>query len=253
MGTGSARLGIWRRPLGPSTGALHRQLDQSRAEPRPPGWVRKFEGTEQEAALHWPAGTAIGKLNLVLAEGKEPRIVLDSSVCGLNPAVHLPERVALPTGADVQRSFLSDDCFAQLCAVSLDFKAAHKCCKVLPKDQGTLLFRHRNALYHYTVCHFGARFSAYWWQRTGSLMLRCLPCTHCSASTSTAPGCTWVTCSCFCACQNRKQALRSRSHCWAPLMLLSVGKKHSSRSRSFGAVGNFASHRNRWSSWQTSF
>ncbi|OLP74596.1 hypothetical protein AK812_SmicGene45817, partial [Symbiodinium microadriaticum] len=129
MGTGSARLGIWRRPLGPSTGALHRQLDQSRAEPRPPGWVRKFEGTEQEAALHWPAGTAIGKLNLVLAEGKEPRIVLDSSVCGLNPAVHLPERVALPTGADVQRSFLSDDCFAQLCAVSLDFKAAHKCCK----------------------------------------------------------------------------------------------------------------------------
>ena len=138
------------------------------------GWVRKFEGTEQDAALHWPAGTAIGKLNLVLAEGKEPRIVLDSSVCGLNPSVHLPERVALPTGADVQRSFLSDDCFAQLRAVSLDFKAAHKCCKVLPKDQGTLLFRHRGALYHYTVCHFGARFSAYWWQRTGSLMLRCL-------------------------------------------------------------------------------
>ena len=138
------------------------------------GWVRKFEGTEQDAALHWPSGTAIGKLNLVLAEGKEPRIVLDSSVCGLNPSVHLPERVALPTGADVQRSFLSDDCFAQLCAVSLDFKAAHKCCKVLPKDQGTLLFRHRGALYHYTVCHFGARFSAYWWQRTGSLILRCL-------------------------------------------------------------------------------
>ena len=132
------------------------------------------EGTEQDAALHWPSGTAIGKLNLVLAEGKEPRIVLDSSVCGLNPSVHLPERVALRSGADVQRSFLSDDCFAQLCAVFLDFKAAHKCCKVLPKDQGTLLFRHRGALYHYTVCHFGTRFSAYWWQRTGSLMLRCL-------------------------------------------------------------------------------
>ena len=89
--------------------------------PMAQGWVRKFEGTEQDAALHWPSGTAIGKLNLVLAEGKEPRIVLDSSVCGLNPSVHLPERVALPTGADVQRSFLSDGCFAQLCAVSLDF------------------------------------------------------------------------------------------------------------------------------------
>ena len=138
------------------------------------GFVKQFMGSESQARQRWPSGTAIGKLNIVMAEGRDPRLVLDSSVCGLNPAVHLPEHVSLPTASDVQRTFLSDDCYAQFFALSLDFKAAHKCCKVHPDDQGTLLFRVGEALYYYTVCHFGARFSAYWWQRTGSLILRCM-------------------------------------------------------------------------------
>ena len=138
------------------------------------GFVKRFEGTEEDAALHWPKGTAIGKLNVVVAEGRDPRLVLDSTVCGLNPAVHIPERVALPTASDVQRTFLAEDCYAQQTALSIDFKAAHKCNKVHPSEHGTLLFRQGNALYYYTVCHFGARFSAYWWQRTGGLILRCL-------------------------------------------------------------------------------
>ena len=37
-----------------------------------------------------------------------------------------------------------------------------------------LLFRVADVLYHYRVCHFGARFSAYWWQRTGAFLLRLL-------------------------------------------------------------------------------
>ena len=115
-----------------------------------------------------------------MAEGRDPRLVLDSSICGLNPAVHLPEHVALPTASDVQRSFLAEDCYASLIALSLDFKAAHKCCKVKPSDQGTLLFRVGGKLYYYTVCHFGARFSAYWWQRTGGLILRCIHALLCN-------------------------------------------------------------------------
>ena len=138
------------------------------------GFVKRFEGTEEDAALHWPKGTAIGKLNVVVAEGRDPRLVLDSTVCGLNPAVHIPERVALPTASDVQRTFLAEDCYAQQTALSIDFKAAHKCNKVHPSEHGTLLFRQGTALYYYTVCHFGARFSAYWWQRTGGLILRCM-------------------------------------------------------------------------------
>ena len=144
------------------------------------GFVKPFPGDEASAAQHWPQGTDLGKLNIVMAEGRDPRLVLDSSICGLNHAVHLPEHVALPTASDVQRSFLAEDCFASLIALSLDFKAAHKCCKVKPSDQGTLLFRVGGKLYYYTVCHFGARFSAYWWQRTGGLILRCIHALLCN-------------------------------------------------------------------------
>ncbi|CAE7409021.1 unnamed protein product, partial [Symbiodinium sp. KB8] len=86
------------------------------------GFVSRFEGTEEDAALQWPKGTAIGKLNVVMAEGRDPRLVLDSSVCGLNQAVHIPGHVALPTASDVQRTFLAEDCYAQQTALSIDFK-----------------------------------------------------------------------------------------------------------------------------------
>ena len=43
-----------------------------------------------------------------------------------------------------------------------------------PSEHGLLLFRVADILYHYRVCHFGARFSAYWWQRTGAFLLRLL-------------------------------------------------------------------------------
>ena len=56
--------------------------------------------------------------------------------------------------------------------MSPDFKAAHKCVKVHRKEQGCLLFRVESQLYHYTVCHFSAKFSAYWWQRVGGQLLR---------------------------------------------------------------------------------
>ena len=69
------------------------------------GFVKHFQGDEASAAQQWPQGTAIGKLNIVMAEGRDPRLVLDSTMCGLNPSVHLPEHVALPTASDVQRSF----------------------------------------------------------------------------------------------------------------------------------------------------
>ena len=46
------------------------------------GFVSKFEGTEAQARQCWPQGTAKGKLNIVMVEGRDPRLVLDSSICG---------------------------------------------------------------------------------------------------------------------------------------------------------------------------
>ena len=132
------------------------------------GWVSKFEGAREDAERRWPNRTAIGKLNVVLADGKEPRLVLDSTVfCKI---------VALPSALDVQRSFLHDDAYGDFLCAALDFKAVRKCVKVAPHEQGTLLFEVEAQLYHYTVCHFGARFSAYWWARVGGLLVRSMHC-----------------------------------------------------------------------------
>ena len=122
----------------------------------------------------WPQGSAIGKLNIVTADGKEPRLVLDSTICNANTLCAVPERVSLPSALDVQRTFQHCDAFGSFVGLSLDFKAARKSVKVSPHEHGCLLFGFQQRLYHYIVCHFGAKFSAYWWQRVGSQITRIL-------------------------------------------------------------------------------
>ena len=138
------------------------------------GWVAPFQGTAQDVHARWPQGSAIGKLNIVTADGKEPRLVLDSTICNANTLCTVPERVSLPSALDVQRTFQHCDAFGSFIGLSLDFKAAHKSVKVSPHEHGCLLFGFQQRLYHYIVCHFGAKFSAYWWQRVGSQITRVL-------------------------------------------------------------------------------
>ena len=58
--------------------------------------------TPDSAKQAWPAGVAVGKLNVVFVEGKEPRLVLDSSICQVNKRCTLPERVAMPLAFDLK-------------------------------------------------------------------------------------------------------------------------------------------------------
>ena len=51
---------------------------------------------------------------------------------------------------------------------------ADKRVKVHDTEQGLLLFAFNGTLWRYVVCHFGAKFSAYWWQRVGGLITRIL-------------------------------------------------------------------------------
>ena len=44
------------------------------------GWVVRTSHTPGSAKQAWPAGVAVGKLNVAFVEGKEPRLVLDSSI-----------------------------------------------------------------------------------------------------------------------------------------------------------------------------
>ena len=70
------------------------------------------------------------------AEGKDPRLVLDSTVCGVNPKCAVPERISLPMASDVR-----EDTHSSFVGASFDFKAAHKQIQVHPSEHGLLLFR----------------------------------------------------------------------------------------------------------------
>ena len=59
-----------------------------------------------DARKKWPLGIAVGKLNVVFTEGKEPRLVLDSTVCQVNTRCQLPERLSLPMASDSRSKLL---------------------------------------------------------------------------------------------------------------------------------------------------
>ena len=64
-------------------------------------WIVETSLSIAEAREKWPLGIAVGKLNVVFAEGKEPRLVLDSAVRQVNTRCHLPERLSLPMASDL--------------------------------------------------------------------------------------------------------------------------------------------------------
>ena len=137
------------------------------------GWVSELPGGLQEARSRW-SDIAVGKLNVVHSQGRKPRLVLDSSCCGVNQRCTLPETMVLPTVDDVRAAFHFQDVGTSFTGFSLDIQAAHKQIRLLPQDQGLVMFSFQNRYFHYKVAHFGGRFSAFWWSRVGALLLRLL-------------------------------------------------------------------------------
>ena len=69
------------------------------------GWVFEYDGTLEEAQAQWPMGVSLGKLGIAHSDGRAPRLVLDNTICGLNPRCWVPERSTLPTCKDILRTF----------------------------------------------------------------------------------------------------------------------------------------------------
>ena len=84
------------------------------------GWVEQTNMSLEEAKAFWPKGVALGKLNVVFADGKDPRLVLDSTICGVNPRCHIPERVTLPMAADLRLATQPHDSHGAFIGASLD-------------------------------------------------------------------------------------------------------------------------------------
>ena len=135
------------------------------------GWVFEFKGTLEEAKAAYPH-IAIGKLGVAFSDTRPPRLVVDSSVCGVNNRCTIPERTTLPTAKDVVRCYPLCNSNHELAGFSLDVKSAHKRVCVKEIEHGLLGFTLDSKIFFYRVCPFGATFSAFWWQRLGGWVLR---------------------------------------------------------------------------------
>lgn len=136
------------------------------------GWVTEFSGTLDEAQAYFQHGLAIGKLGLAVSDTRPPRLVLDSTICGVNPQSRIPEKASLPTARDVVRSYPLRNSNEHLSGVSFDGKSAHKQMSVHPRYRGHLCFQFQGRIYYYKVCPFGAVVSAHFWSRLGGAFQR---------------------------------------------------------------------------------
>ena len=126
-----------------------------------------FPGTLEEAQQHFQHGLAIGRLGLALSDTRPARLVLDSTVCGVNPQCKIPERAQLPTARDVLRAYPLRQTTHEISGVSFDVRSAHKQVAVHPHYRGYLCFLFQGTIYYYKNCPFGAVISAHFWSRLG--------------------------------------------------------------------------------------
>ena len=138
------------------------------------GWVFEFPGDLAQAQAEYPTGVSVGKLGVALSDNRPPRLVVDSSICGLNNRCTIPEKSTLPTAKDVLRCFPLRQTSAELMGLSLDIKSAHKRVVLRESEWGLVGFSLEGKLFFYRVCPFGAVFSAAWWSRLGGWLLRCM-------------------------------------------------------------------------------
>ena len=100
------------------------------------GYVVEMPSLEA-ARAKWPR-VAIGKANVIVAENRNPRLIIDPSISGVNGAALIPERYMLPGFGDIRLGFPLRGCRDELGGFSLDISAAHKTVRIIAAEQGLL-------------------------------------------------------------------------------------------------------------------
>ncbi len=137
------------------------------------GWVEEIKGGD-DALQEQFSQVAVGKLSLVVAPGRSPRLVVDSSVSGVTANTCIPNRMPLPRISDVI-SAAPDSPTSEACVqLTLDVAKAHRRIKIHPDDRGLLCFRFQKRLFRSNTLNFGARASGYYWGRVAGMLMRTL-------------------------------------------------------------------------------
>ena len=146
-------------------------VDELLQEELAQGWIAVVPGGDDELRQRYSI-SAVGKLGVVLSEGRPPRLVVDSSVSGVTCHTALPNRSCNPTLTDVFSCMPLSDSLERLVALVLDVAKAHRRILIREQDRGLLCFRHKNVLYQCTTLNFGARVSSFYWARAAGLLVR---------------------------------------------------------------------------------
>ncbi|CAE7256654.1 unnamed protein product [Symbiodinium microadriaticum] len=134
------------------------------------GWIEEYSSLADIQSAF--SSVAVGKLGLVVAEGRSPRLVVDSSISGVTAASRMPNRIQNPRIADVEAC--APSCLGKepWLAVALDVRKAHRLLKVARCDQALLAFSFEGRFFISKTLNFGARASAFWWARVAGSLLR---------------------------------------------------------------------------------
>ena len=126
-----------------------------------------------EAQRRWPKGMALGKLGVICADNRDPRLVLDSTICGMNCRCHLPEKQRLPNLRHV--SFFLSTCPPlqdQWQGASIDIKAAHKRKLVKMKEEPSYFSSKIDFMLIPNCTFWSTKTSAWHWGRVSGALLR---------------------------------------------------------------------------------
>ena len=145
---------------------LVRQLVQEEVDA---GFVRLVPGGVAELKAKYDR-MAIGKLGVVIAEGRSPRSVVDSSISNITSNTLLPNQ--LPRISDVMACTPLSMATERIIQLTLDVSKAHRRVLIHPADQGLLCFHVGDELYQCLTLNFGARVSGWYWGRVAGLMVR---------------------------------------------------------------------------------
>ena len=137
------------------------------------GWIEEYSSLSEIQSQF--TSVAVGKLGLVVAEGRSPRLVVDSSISGVTASSKIPNRIQNPRIADVEACAPSCLGSEPWLAVALDVRKAHRLMKIARCDQALLAFSFEGRFFTSKTLNFGARASAFWWARLAGTLFAIVP------------------------------------------------------------------------------